>query len=160
MSTGVSSPKRSSNDWLAITLRFFAAVVTAFAILQSLKLVAPDVSVSAVAAVHLIVALTLAVGALFFAVRNRLPQAIIALAAIGLTTWASELGSAQYAGISLVLANVVRPILAAIAIVLALRCIWLGVAAALVACIWFAWAWVAFLSDVVIFFVGAMIYGV
>ena len=105
---------------------------------------------------HLILAPILALAAVVFAARDRLPQAIMALATIGLTTWASELTSPDCTGMALILARGVRPAVAFLATILALRRTRLGFATVLVASMWLLWAWVSFLSDILRFLLGVI----
>ena len=165
MSTIRLSPAPVRQDGLRVGLIALACVEAFFALLQSLKLIAPDVPIETghlagqVTTAHLILAPILAAAAVVFAARDRLPHAVTALAAIGLTTWASELMSPDFTGITLVLANVVRPVVAVLAMIVAFRRTWLRFAAALVASLWLLWAWVSFLSDILRFFLGVIIYG-
>ena len=153
-------------DWLAIGLRLLAAIETSWALLQSLQLIAPDVPIAGgvpglITVAHLIVAPILAVAALIFAARGRLLEAVIALAMLDLTTWASELATPLFpTGIGYFLASIARPIVAVAAIVLAARYARVGLAALLIAGVWLVWAWFAFLGEVLIFFAAVMIYGV
>lgn len=161
MSTLSLSPASARPERLRTNLITLASVEAGYTLLHALSLFAPDMErASLIAKADLIVAPILAVAAVLFAMRDRLPLAIIALAAIVLTTWASELTSAHLDGFALVLAHVVRPVVAIAAIVLALGGTRLVLAATLVAGAWLIWFWVTFLGEVLIFIAAVMIYGV
>jgi hypothetical protein len=165
MSTTGLSPAPPRTDRLRTALLALAALEAGYALLQSLKLVASDVQIGSgrlseiVTTAHLIVAPLLAIAAVVFAARDRLPLVIMALAAIVLTTWASEAATAHDSGVALVLTDLVRPVLAILAIVLAVSRTGLVVAALLVASLWPVWLWHTFLADVLRFVLGVMIYG-
>ena len=165
MSTIPLSSAPARQNGLRAALVALASFEAWIALLQSLTVIFPDGQIATghlaeqITIAHRIVAPILAVAALVFAARDRLPQAIMALAAIGLTTWASDLVSAQFTGSWQVLLHVFRPVIAVLAIILAIRRMWLGYAAVLVASMWLLWAWVTFLSEVIPFVIGVMIYG-
>ena len=121
------APEKSLRTALSVV----AAVETVFAIIQSLTLFAPDAQTAhgflaeQITTTHLVAVPILATAALVFATRGLLSEAIIALAAVVISTWISELVSGYFTGMALFLAAVVRPVVAAFAITLADRRTWL-----------------------------------
>ena len=158
-------PAHSRRKPLRTALISLAALEAGFALLQSLALFDPDAQrahgylAERVMTTHLIVAPIFAVAAIAFAALDQLRQFIVAFGAVALTTWASELISAHFTGVTLIAADIVRPVIAVFAITLAVGRIWLCFATLLVAGMWIIWFWNTFLSDFLPFLFGVILYG-